>query len=135
MKYLLDTNACIDYMRKRSSVLQHNVDTRPEHDIALCAVVRAELFRGIYRSADPSREQGRVLAFAGRFASLPFDDPAAELAGRIEANLQASGLPIGPYDIQIAAIAIVHGLILVTHNIQELSRVMGLVLEDWQATP
>ena len=42
---------------------------------------------------------------------------------------------IGAHDLQIAAIALVHGLTLVTHNISEFSQVSGLNLEDWQATP
>ena len=42
------------------------------------------------------------------------------------------GTPIGPYDLQIAAIALVLGLTLVTHNVREFSRVPGLLIEDWQ---
>ncbi len=43
------------------------------------------------------------------------------------------GKPIGPYDTMIAAVALANGLMLVTHNTSEFSRVAGLVLEDWQA--
>jgi predicted nucleic acid-binding protein len=46
-------------------------------------------------------------------------------------NLEAAGTPIGPYDLQIAAIALTHVLILVTNNTREFSRVAGLTLEDW----
>ena len=41
-------------------------------------------------------------------------------------------MPIGPYDLQIAAIALANGCTLVTHNISEFSRVRGLALEDWE---
>lgn len=132
MKYLLDTNTCITYIRGRTSALQRQVDTAASPDIVLCSVVRAELFRGIYRSSDPSREQARVLRFVGRFVSLPFDDRAAEVAGRIRVELERLGLPISPYDGQIAAIALVHNLALVTHNVREFSRVVGLRVEDWE---
>jgi tRNA(fMet)-specific endonuclease VapC len=40
--------------------------------------------------------------------------------------------PIGPNDLMIAAIVLANGLILVTHNTREFSRVSGLALEDWQ---
>jgi len=39
--------------------------------------------------------------------------------GHIRAQLARKGTPIGPYDLQIAAIALVNNLILVTHNTRE----------------
>ncbi|WP_333874182.1 hypothetical protein [Methylobacter sp.] len=41
------------------------------------------------------------------------------------------GTPIGPYDLQITAIAVAHNLTVVTHNTREFARVPGLKLEDW----
>lgn len=67
-----------------------------------------------------------------RFTSLPFDDIAAERFGDIRSYLADLGTPIGPYDLQIAAIALANNLILVTHNVDEFSRVEGLQLEDWE---
>ncbi len=66
------------------------------------------------------------------FVSLFFDDVAATIYGRIRAELAASGTPIGPYDLQIAAIAMANNLILVTHNTKEFSRVNRLQIEDWE---
>ena len=56
----------------------------------------------------------------------------APICGQIRAQLQKLGTPIGSYDLQIAAIALAHNLILVTHNTREFERVEGLKLEDWQ---
>ena len=67
-----------------------------------------------------------------QFESLPFDDTAAETYGRIRTDLAMQGTPIGPNDLMIASIALVHHLILVTHNTREFGRVAGLQLEDWQ---
>jgi tRNA(fMet)-specific endonuclease VapC len=39
---------------------------------------------------------------------------------------------LGAYDLQIAAIALANHLILVTHNVNEFSRVEGLTIEDWE---
>lgn len=44
-------------------------------------------------------------------------------------HLEARGAPIGPYDLQIAAIALANGCTLVTHNQTEFSRVQSLLLE------
>ena len=71
--------------------------------------------------------------FIDLFVSLPFEDRAAIEAGRLRAELDSAGLPIGRYDLQIAAIAIVHDLTLVTHNTREFGRVAGLRVEDWEA--
>jgi tRNA(fMet)-specific endonuclease VapC len=51
------------------------------------------------------------------------------IAGRIRAELAASGTPIGPYDLQIAAIAMANNLILVTHNTRNLGESMGCKLK------
>ena len=63
--------------------------------------------------------------------SLPFSSDATPHFGDIRATLTRVGQPIGPYDLQIAAIARAQGLILVTHNTREFARVPGLMLEDW----
>ncbi len=74
----------------------------------------------------------RVEQLRQQFVSVPFDDSAAEEYGRIRSQLADLGTPIGPNDLLIAAIALTHGLILVTHNTTEFSRLDGLVIEDWQ---
>jgi tRNA(fMet)-specific endonuclease VapC len=75
---------------------------------------------------------GLLGALRQQFVSVPLDEVAAEESGKIRADLAAKGAPIGPYDLLIAAIARANGLILVTHNTVEFSRVAGLSLEDWQ---
>jgi tRNA(fMet)-specific endonuclease VapC len=64
------------------------------------------------------------------FCWLTFDDAAAGMG--YSAALEAAGTPIGPYDMQIAAIALVHNLIVVTHNVREFGRIEGLQIEDWE---
>ncbi len=59
-----------------------------------------------------------------------FDDQAAEVYGRIRAQLSSQGTSIGPNDLMIAAIALAQGLILVTHNTREFSRVTGLAVDN-----
>ena len=63
---------------------------------------------------------------------MPFDGTAAIIYGRLRATLEVVGQPIGPYDLMIAAISLANNLILVTHNVNEFSRVEGLTIEDWE---
>jgi tRNA(fMet)-specific endonuclease VapC len=94
--------------------------------------VVGELYDGVYRSADASRNLDVLNELLEAFTSLPFDDKAAQVFGAIRVQLDALGTPIGPYDLQIASIALASGLTVVTHNVGEFSRVPGLTVEDWQ---
>ncbi len=91
------------------------------------------MFAGSARSADPGRSLERQIDFFSQFESLPFDDLAAEICGRIQANLLTNGTPIPVLnDLLIAAIAIANDLTLVTHNTREFTRIPELKLEDWE---
>lgn len=131
MPYLLDTNACVGVLRGRRLLVQR-VNARPVADLFLCSVVKAELFRGALRSRQPAVDRAKVDAFARPYVSLEFGDAAAEVHARIRVHLESLGTIIGPYDLQIAAIALVHQLTVVTHNVAEFGRVPGLVVEDWE---
>lgn len=134
MSYLLDTNTCIAYLNPRPSKVVARLQAVSPSQISLCSVVKAELYDGAYRS--PRRQQNLALlaAFFGQFSSLPFDDAAADVAGRLRAHLYSIGTPIGPNDLMIAAIALANSIILVTHNTCEFGRVPGLAIEDWETT-
>lgn len=71
--------------------------------------------------------------FLQPYRSLPFDDTAAEIVGLLRARLTTQGTPIGPYDIQLAAIALANNCTLVTHNVREFGRIPELQWEDWEA--
>jgi len=94
--------------------------------------VVAELWYGCARSAKPAANRAALQALIAPYPSLYFDDPAADHFATIRQHLESLGQVIGPYDMQIAAIALTNGCTLVTHNISEFSRVPGLLLEDWQ---
>ena len=123
MRFLLDTDACISVLRRRDSPIALRLSTVANSDIGLCSVVRAELMYGAFRASEILAEQARVRRFLAGFASLPFDDRAADLYGEIRVQLYRRGLPIGPNDLMIAAICLAHGLTLVTHNTREFSRI------------
>jgi tRNA(fMet)-specific endonuclease VapC len=131
MKYLLDTNICIQYLNKPAGPVGRKLAAQQPREVCLCSVVVGELFTGAYKSSRQAANLALIYLLQQQFTSLPFDDIAANQYGQIRARLEALGTPIGPYDLQIAAIAVIHGLVLVTHNTSEFSRVTGLVLEDW----
>ncbi len=134
MKYLLDTNACIELINdKTPSVrtrLQRALDA--EAAVAVSSVVALELWYGVAKSArQESNAQLLEKFFAGPLSLLAFEPEDAKVAGRVRATLEAAGKPIGAYDLLIAGQALRHGLTLITANSREFRRVKGLAWEDW----
>jgi tRNA(fMet)-specific endonuclease VapC len=129
--YLPDTNAWIAYVNPGASAVKSRFLVHSPADILFCSVVKAELLYGAYRSARRADNLRLLAILFQQFGSLPFDDAAADVCGRIRADLAAQGTPIGPNDLMIAAITLANNLIVVTHNTREFSRVAGLLLEDW----
>jgi tRNA(fMet)-specific endonuclease VapC len=132
MTYLLDTNVCIAYLNGRSSNVVQRLRGVSPSEIAVCSVVKAELFFGAMRSRNAAGTLARQRAFLEQFVSFPFDDRAAEFYASIRATLVVRGTPIGPNDLLIAAIARAHNLTLVTANVREFGRIEGLQIENWE---
>jgi tRNA(fMet)-specific endonuclease VapC len=133
MIYLLDSNVWISLVRGTSLVLAAKfLVMAPTADIRGCSVVVAELWYGCARSAKPVSNRAALQALIAPYPSLPFDDAAADHFATIRRHLESLGQVIGPYDMQIAAVALASGCTLVTHNIAEFSRIPGLAIEDWQ---
>jgi predicted nucleic acid-binding protein len=70
------------------------------------------------------------LVFA-RLTVLPFDMESAKVFGRIKASLETRGLPRSEPDLRIAAIALQHGLTVVTGNVRHFEGIPGLAVENW----
>ena len=132
MKKLLDANVCARYLNGKVPQLNARLLAHSWDELVVCSVVKAELFAGALKSSQPEQTIFRQEAFFANFVSLPFNDTSAVHFGEIRAHLERAGTPIGPLDLQIAAIALANDLILVTHNTKEFSRVPGLTIEDWE---
>jgi tRNA(fMet)-specific endonuclease VapC len=135
MKYLLDTNVWAAFLNDPNSAVAKRIELTPLQDLTLCSVVKAELLYGARKGTRSYKNLSMLRELFGRFVSIPFDDAAAEAYAVIRAELAQRGQIIGPNDLMIASIAFASGLIVVTHNLGEFSRVSGLLVEDWQATP
>ncbi len=133
LRYMLDTNLCIRVLRDRPEGLRDRFNAEAN---ALCisTIVLTELLYGAEKSQRPSDNRREVERLAARLAVLSFDDDAAAHAGEIRADLERRGVPIGGYDVLIAGHARSRGLVVVTGNLAEFSRVAGLRSEDWLAT-
>jgi tRNA(fMet)-specific endonuclease VapC len=130
--YLLDTNACIHVLNNTSPNLVARFAAESPVTLRLCSVVKAELLYGARKSHRVARGLTSLERFFRPLISVPFDDDCAHEYGRIRADLVRAGTPIGANDFMIAAIARRHDLTVVTHNVDEFARVVGLAVEDWE---
>ena len=101
----------------------------------ISAVTFMEVIRG-YEKKQAVRQLQSFLSAIASQEIIPFDQTAAKLAGTIGGNLERSGQAIGLADTMIAAIALTHGLELVTGNTLHFQRVQGLgyplTLVNWK---
>lgn len=133
MRYLLDTNACVDYLTGRHPKLTQRIVRSSPEDLCTSTVVIAELRYGAERSEHVRRNHERIDVLSRELSCFPFDDDAAHAYGRIRRELETRGEPIGPYDMMIAAHAVSRKLTLVTDNVREFRRVRRLRVTNWRS--
>ena len=99
MRFLLDSNTCIQFLNRRSAPLLRRLLDTPDREISVCSVVKAELFYGAKKSRHPERSRRIQEEFLGRYVSLPFDDEASDVYAEIRAQLERAGTPVGANDL------------------------------------
>lgn len=104
--FLLDTNVWVVYLRGKSPLVRQRLAAQYPHEIALCSVVLGELLYGTLCSANPVNNRAGVFALIKPYVCLAYDEAAADQYASLRRLLEKAGTPIGPYDLQIAAIAL-----------------------------
>ena len=130
MKYVLDTNTLI-YFFKGVGKVKNRLLSVPPIEIGLPTIVLFEIEIGIAKSASPRKRISQLKDFTSLVNVISLGPAEAKSAAHIRAKLEKKGIPIGPYDVLIAACAKANDLILVTHNLKEFKRIEVLRLEDW----
>lgn len=132
--YVLDTNTLIYFFKGQGHVAANLLDHSPA-EVAIPAIVLFELETGLSKSIQASRRRLQLDRLLAVVPVLPFTAETAREAGRLRADLELRGTPIGPMDTLIAATALEAGAPLVTRNTREFSRVPGLTVVDWHSEP
>lgn len=130
LKYLLDTNIVIYVIKRRPLEVLQTFNLHASR-MAISVVTLAELLHGAEKSSQPGANLAVVEDFCSRLEVLPYGNKAAQHYGTIRAALERIGQPIGVNDLHIAGHARSEGLVLVTNNEKEFSRVPGLQIENW----
>jgi tRNA(fMet)-specific endonuclease VapC len=130
----LDTNVVIDALDSRRPEVRRRLGEAQAagEALGLSSVALFELRYGLALSARRIENERTLDAMlSGGIEVVAFDNADASDAADLRASLRKSGRMIGPYDLLIAAQARRRGATLVTHNLDEFSRVPGLVVVDW----
>ena len=131
MRYLLDTNAWIVYLKDPDSEVRKRLLTVSPREIVTCSIVISELLHGAEKYGNRLKRLATVQTLLAPFQCLPFDEIDAAHYASLRHDLEVRGEVIGPHDLQIAAICLRHRLTLVTNNVSEFERIGGLVVENW----
>ena len=130
MKYLLDTNIISALEKAPDGPLLSRLLRTGMDNAVTSIIVAGELQFGIMKSKTASLKKN-LETLLGSITVLPLEEPVNLEYGRIRADLEKRGTPIGNNDLWIAAHALALGLTLVTDNVDEFSRVDGLRVENW----
>jgi tRNA(fMet)-specific endonuclease VapC len=130
--FLLDTNIISDLMRRPDGVVARRLATMTTSSVVLCPVVVCEIAAGLARVQSPRLEAAWSL-IRSCWEVVPMGGEVAPAYASVRRALEASGMPIGPNDLLIAAHALALEAVVVTDNVREFSRVAGLRVENWLA--
>lgn len=127
--YLLDTNICIFAMRDKYGVNERLECLTPQQ-CYIADVTLMELRFGAYKSEKKIENLRIVDDFISKVKIIPFADTIDAFCQE-KLRLQSLGTPIEDYDLFIGCAAKVADLTMVTDNVQHLSRIEGLKIENW----
>jgi tRNA(fMet)-specific endonuclease VapC len=127
LTYMLDTNICIYVMKRYPQELRNKFNALAEQ-LCVSSITLGELHYGAENRVE---NLTAIERFVARLDVLPFGKKAAAHYGQVRAELERIGTPCGPHDMQIGGHARSEGLIVVTNNMREFTRMPGVRAENW----
>ena len=134
LRFLLDTDTAVDYLRGNLRV-RHRLLSKKPGSVGIPFMAAAELYTGAYCS---QRVEQNLEVLDGFLSELPVVEPcrdALRIFGRLKASLKSKGKLIEDADLLMAAVALSVGATLITRNRKHFERIEGLRLEDWSQPP
>ena len=128
IRYLLETDTCVFYMRGASKV-RGQLEEVGFDRCALSVITLAELKFGAENSSRPELRRAETEVFCRPLAVLSFSD-ALDVYAREKTRLRRLGQPIAEFDLLIGSTAIHYDLVLVTNNVKHFERMQHLTIES-----
>jgi len=130
MRYMLDTNIISGLIKEPFGKIASHIRQLDKNMVCTSIIVVGELQYGATKKANANLTE-RVNRILQAIPALMLNQQHAATYGRVRAELERKGTPIGMNDLWIAAHALVERKILVTNNMREFCRVSDLIVENW----
>lgn len=133
IKYLLDSNICIHFIKNDFNI-PAKISSVGLENCFISELTILELMYGIANSASTKKEENRsklkqfTEGFQNRILHIR---PVFELFAEQKTRLRRIGTPISDFDLLIGCTAILEGCVLVSRNVKEMMRIEGLAYENW----
>jgi tRNA(fMet)-specific endonuclease VapC len=129
MPYLIDSDILIDHLANVKEA-NHLLEQLAPEGIAISIITYMEAYQGVSRSLHPKSAQSKFQAFLATVPVLPFSLSVAERCALLRERLKHEGKRVKAraLDVMNAAIALEHGLLLVTHNREDYEDIPDLNL-------
>ena len=131
LRYLLDTDICIYIAKQHPVSVLDKFEKLAIGEVGMSTITYGELLYGAQKSKYTKKTIRILEELATLIIPLPIPTNAAEHYGTIRSTLEDKGRVIGNNYLWIAAHALSLGIILITNNVKEFSRVPKLKLENW----
>jgi tRNA(fMet)-specific endonuclease VapC len=130
MKYLLDTNICVFFLRGKLNLDQH-VKEHGRENCFISEITVAELRYGAENSDNPVKSHAAVDSFLNGLSIIPIFGSIG-LYAKEKVRLKRMGTPIhDEFDLMIGVTAIENKLTLITDNLKDFERLDGIKIENW----
>ena len=131
MRYMLDTNIFIYAIKHKPEQVIAHLKRHDPRDVCISSITYAELVYGVEKSKAVEKNRVALTLLLANVDIINFDLLAAENYGKIRADLEKIGTPIGTLDMMIAGHAKSLGYTVVTNNTRKFERVEDLKVENW----
>jgi tRNA(fMet)-specific endonuclease VapC len=133
-RFLLDTNIASYLIKRTFPGLTERVRHMPKGSYAISSISEAEMRLGAARKPTEAKIHPLVAEFLNEIEIEPWDSKCAKIYARLVVELERKGEPLSNFDAMIAAHALAHDFVLVTHD-YAFPRVAELKVEDWTKGP
>jgi predicted nucleic acid-binding protein len=126
---VIDTDVLIDLLRNVKKVVGFLAEIEEKGSLLSTTVINAfELYYGAHKSREREQNLLATRKLLNRLILLPLEPASAETAGRIYAELETKGQPIGLRDALIGAIVLTKGFTIITRNVEHFQKITGLTV-------